>query len=858
MEPLLSVVTLLKKAPEQRTQDEVMKIARAMVNIHFFQDLEPVVRIRCCRGLRYEFHQEGDTIFEQGEPGQLFYIILEGTVGVYIKDKDLRYDDRSQAPHLDLLHPSPRRNSGDKHTVASPVAAASAVASGLGAVADHPLDPLLRHAATLQQGTPPNPARPAFLEEVEEESESSKKLARRRRRRIIELLGEEYNDHTVATEEAEAALERVGRRLDLAEMGHEDTDLRDTDFRRGHSPLSRSASPSRTTLLPYALPSHDSGEVIGISSSLDQARTPMEHYHQQDEAPSGRASKESFISNEGRVESRPASRQAGTWTLSRSKLSNYETTSASPTPRASSALTTWLSRDIGLAHENRKREEALKHKIKVNESLNHVVSQMQVASKVSRAGLHWKARAAAHNSNTKSPKRTAKDTGFKLVRKLGRGESFGEAAMTNDQPRTATAKTLEATHFAVLQRKDFMEILADMAEQAGREKIQFLHSVPLFVGWPAEKIAQVSKAMHRRDYRKNEIVHEEGRELAQVFFIHDGEFAIRHCLNSASGEESCETPEPGGAGSALLQPWSRTQKIWCTVSLVMRPHVLGLPDYLRGDTVYSERAVCQSFVGTTYGVPVRELMHLLDPRLRKRLERGAATHAAFLERRTVVAKQLAPGAQSPTPPPPRSSSRASECEVERCKRRVEQCKSPVASLRHRAYSPEGRLCTIEKALSSLAPGSAAADRQDPRGAVSPGAQPKSADSGKRRALSSRKSVGAEASSGNGWSTSRSERASVHPNRSRVAASVMRSPEAVKTSYGASPTGEAPSGATPRKGDFAEDLCLRLLHTDLRPSPHHRGWKPQRQKALPQWSPQKESGEGAGRTGCLRIELGTRG
>jgi cAMP-dependent protein kinase regulator len=62
---------------------------QATENIQFFQKLKDELGVSgltmCLKYLLLEKHNEGEFIFKQGEKGDKFYIILTGTVGIYIK-----------------------------------------------------------------------------------------------------------------------------------------------------------------------------------------------------------------------------------------------------------------------------------------------------------------------------------------------------------------------------------------------------------------------------------------------------------------------------------------------------------------------------------------------------------------------------------------------------------------------------------------------------------------------------------------------------------------------------------------------------------------------------------------------------
>jgi CRP-like cAMP-binding protein len=66
------------------------------------------------------------------------------------------------------------------------------------------------------------------------------------------------------------------------------------------------------------------------------------------------------------------------------------------------------------------------------------------------------------------------------VNKLKDGDSFGQLALISNKPRNASIITIENTHFAVINKKDYMRVLAMIHVRKINEKIAFLWSIPIF------------------------------------------------------------------------------------------------------------------------------------------------------------------------------------------------------------------------------------------------------------------------------------------------------------------------------------------------------------------------------------------
>lgn len=87
---LKDIVRILQEYPENRSVEEHARLLKMAKNIQFFQDLElrtknqDIIK-RCVDVLSYQALDSGQVLFNIGEIGTLFYIILSGKVGVFIK-----------------------------------------------------------------------------------------------------------------------------------------------------------------------------------------------------------------------------------------------------------------------------------------------------------------------------------------------------------------------------------------------------------------------------------------------------------------------------------------------------------------------------------------------------------------------------------------------------------------------------------------------------------------------------------------------------------------------------------------------------------------------------------------------------
>ena len=85
MEKLRNAILILRKPSDLRQEKEVSNILLPLVSeLNFFKERMKHMTERdlleICQNLKYEFVESGDTIFDQGEVGDKFYVILKGKV----------------------------------------------------------------------------------------------------------------------------------------------------------------------------------------------------------------------------------------------------------------------------------------------------------------------------------------------------------------------------------------------------------------------------------------------------------------------------------------------------------------------------------------------------------------------------------------------------------------------------------------------------------------------------------------------------------------------------------------------------------------------------------------------------------
>lgn len=66
------------------------------------------------------------------------------------------------------------------------------------------------------------------------------------------------------------------------------------------------------------------------------------------------------------------------------------------------------------------------------------------------------------------------------VARLKNGMSFGELALLKDMPRSASIQCTQDTHFAILEKEDYLRILGKVETKKLDSLIDFLAQIPIF------------------------------------------------------------------------------------------------------------------------------------------------------------------------------------------------------------------------------------------------------------------------------------------------------------------------------------------------------------------------------------------
>lgn len=110
------------------------------------------------------------------------------------------------------------------------------------------------------------------------------------------------------------------------------------------------------------------------------------------------------------------------------------------------------------------------------------------------------------------------------------GQAFGELALINDKPRSATIIWLEDTHFAILEKDDFKKIMEKSIRSKFSSKVQFLSGFPFLAGMTRIAKTKLWYIMKEQKYIAGQKVILEGDDLKHVYLIEKGEFEVHKAV----------------------------------------------------------------------------------------------------------------------------------------------------------------------------------------------------------------------------------------------------------------------------------------------------------------------------------------
>ena len=191
---------------------------------------------------------------------------------------------------------------------------------------------------------------------------------------------------------------------------------------------------------------------------------------------------------------------------------------------------------------------------------------------------------------------------MKEVKVLSAGESFGELALLNNSPRSATVKCLEPCYLAVIVQRDYKKILRSDAEKTVKERVEILKHLPIFNEVSETSLKCLGYLLTEASYKKGQVVYLENSAIDNIYFVKSGEFKL-------SIRDTVSKPKNFSSGSLLRLKMMKTSTKSIDLSVVVKGknQIFGYEEYVLGQNSRSSTCTCVSLYGKVFLANLNDL-----------------------------------------------------------------------------------------------------------------------------------------------------------------------------------------------------------------------------------------------------------
>ena len=115
---------------------------------------------------------------------------------------------------------------------------------------------------------------------------------------------------------------------------------------------------------------------------------------------------------------------------------------------------------------------------------------------------------------------------FIEVAHLHEGQSFGELALINNEPRAATIICNTKCVFVTINKEEYERVLKKIETRDINRKLEFFSNLPFLKFWTTNQVKKLLPGFTLETYCRNQIVFNEKDDPAFVYIVHSGEFEV--------------------------------------------------------------------------------------------------------------------------------------------------------------------------------------------------------------------------------------------------------------------------------------------------------------------------------------------
>ncbi|KAI8907969.1 cyclic nucleotide-binding-like protein [Gorgonomyces haynaldii] len=102
------------------------------------------------------------------------------------------------------------------------------------------------------------------------------------------------------------------------------------------------------------------------------------------------------------------------------------------------------------------------------------------------------------------------------------GAGFGDLALVNDKPRTATIVTAAPCHLVVVEKSDYNKIIKVLHQSEQKEKLNFLRKIPFLKTWEEILLKPIATLSTVVPYQPNQTIIEQGQPSKNFYLVKKG------------------------------------------------------------------------------------------------------------------------------------------------------------------------------------------------------------------------------------------------------------------------------------------------------------------------------------------------
>lgn len=106
------------------------------------------------------------------------------------------------------------------------------------------------------------------------------------------------------------------------------------------------------------------------------------------------------------------------------------------------------------------------------------------------------------------------------------GVGFGELALINDTPRSATIRAVTDVHFATLEKEDFKNILGKEMRKRFANMLKYLNQFSIFKSMSRLALEKLALFFKKEEAFRGQKIVQEQNSSGTIFFIESGEFEV--------------------------------------------------------------------------------------------------------------------------------------------------------------------------------------------------------------------------------------------------------------------------------------------------------------------------------------------